>query len=112
MTFGARITISAWMSLDAYVLAETTQGMFSIFLDGSIRPGISPLAAGVPRLDAPMEVTLIRDLPCPAGLTGEIRLYLIITQAGRVPPVKSPAEVRPDSPFVIMLDKKTLTVLP
>ena len=112
MTVGAKALISIWAPFDAYVIAETTQGMFSLFLDGSIRPGIQPLATGIPRLDAPVAVTFVRGLPCPSGLTGAIRLYLVITHAGRVPPVRNPAEVRADSLYVIILDTKTLTIMP
>ncbi len=112
MTVGGRLLISVWQGFDAYVLAVTTQGIYSLFLDGSVLPGVWPLAAGVPRLDAPMQVEFLSDFPRPAGLTGALTLYLVITEAGRVPPVRSPAEVRPDSPFVIMMDTRLLTLMP
>ncbi|HQM52165.1 MAG TPA: hypothetical protein PLI86_03465, partial [bacterium] len=107
-----KLTISVWMRVDAYLVADTARGLFSILPGERILPGIAPFAAGVPRLDAPMEIRLLGGLPCPEGLEGPLRLYLVLLEAGRMPPVGRLGELGEGVPRVVTLHAVTLTILP
>lgn len=107
-----RLTISVWMRIDAYLVADTARGLFSILPGGRILPGIAPLAAGVPHLDAPMGIRLLDGLPCPEGLEGPLWIHLVLLEAGRMPPVRSLAELYEGVPHVVTLHAVTLTILP
>ena len=107
-----KLTISVWMRVDAYLVADTARGLFSILPGERILPGIAPFAAGVPRLDAPMEIRLLGGLPCPEGLEEPLRLYLVLLEAGRMPPVGRLGELGEGVPRVVTLHAVTLTILP
>ncbi len=70
------------------------------------------MAAGVPHLDAPMGIRLLDGLPCPEGLEGPLWIHLVLLEAGRMPPVRSLAELYEGVPHVVTLHTVTLTILP
>ncbi|MDD5555621.1 MAG: PKD domain-containing protein [bacterium] len=110
ITVGVRAAIPIWAAFDAYIMADTPAGIFSIMLDGRIVSGIRPAARDVKRLDAPFEMTVLRELPCPASIRGTTTLYLVTTSAGRLPTVGRLEDLRFDTPDLITIDRKAIAV--
>jgi len=87
-------------------------GLFTIELDGRITGGVHPIARNIPGIDAPFEARILNGLPCPAGMTGTTWLYLVIVNAGKMPPVSKQSDLTPATQYVITMDKKAMTVQP
>ena len=95
---------------DAYILADTPIGIYSIFLNGMILPGITPAVRNVKSLGAPFKATILDGLNVPASIKGTTTLYVVLVDAGKLPPVGSLSELTPTTQYVIFLGKKTITV--
>ncbi|MDD5557594.1 MAG: hypothetical protein PHN82_10170 [bacterium] len=91
---------------------DTPLGIFTLMLDGRIVGGIRPIARNVPRIEAPFEATVLENLPCPAGMQGATWFYLVIVDAGRMPPVSRPAELNLGTENIITLAARMMTVGP
>lgn len=110
ISFDVSLTIPVWTSTDVYILVETPRGIFSIGLDGSITRGRVAAAANVPRIDAPVRVNILKDYPCPQGISGTITFYVVLVKAGRFPPVSGPSELTHSSQHVITLDRVSIQI--
>ena len=57
-------------------------------------------------------ITTVRPVVrIPLSIMGEtITFYAVVVDTGRIPPVRNLSELTPDTPYVIMLDKKTTVV--
>ncbi|MDD5557447.1 MAG: hypothetical protein PHN82_09380 [bacterium] len=108
----AKVTIPIWTRFDAYLLADTPMGIFTLLLDGRTVGGIHPIARNVPRIDAPFEATVLNMLPCPAGMGGTTWFYLVIVEAGRMPPVSKPSDLSLETENVIAMAARMMTVVP
>jgi len=96
---------------DYYLFAETPAGIFTIYLNGKIKKGITPLFKNVPKRSAPFFTTVRPAVKIPASMKGKtITFYTLATDAGKKPPVKKPSDITPTSPNVIMFDKRARTV--
>jgi len=59
----------------------------------------------------PYSTTIRPQVILPATMGGqEVTFYAVVVQAGKMPPVSSPSELTPTTLYVIMTDKKTVTV--
>lgn len=110
VSLGISAWISIWARFDAYLIAESAAGTYTINLDGRIVPGIRPVASDIPRLNAPFEMGILQGLPCPASIRGTTNLYLVIVKAGKMPPVSSLDQLTVETPNVITMDRKTILV--
>ncbi|MCX6357168.1 MAG: hypothetical protein NT045_04715 [Candidatus Aureabacteria bacterium] len=101
------------MPFDFYFLAETPAGVYTIYLNGSVKKGIKPLYRNVREHPAPYFKTVRPDVKIPLSMKGKaITFYTAVIEAGKVLPVKRFSDLRLDSPYVIMMDKKSVTVAP
>ena len=110
LTLAARVEIPIWKAFDAYLLADSPVGIYSMGLDGRITPGIRPLAAGVPRIDR-FAAFILRRFPCVAAMNGTTWFYFVIVEAGTMPPVSRLSALSPDrTRHVITMDKEAIKV--
>jgi len=97
---------------DYYLFVETSAGTYTIDCDGSVRKGIVPIVRNASRLDAPYFTMIRSSVKIPASMQGEtVTFYAMVVDAGKIPPVQKPSDLTPDTPYVIMLDKKTAVVI-
>ena len=110
-TLGILLTQDLNTPFDPYILADTPAGVYNIRLNGSITPGITPLFKNVLRFDAPFAATILPTVRIPASMKAKtVTFYTAVVEAGKVPPVRNLEELSPNSPYVIMMDKKTVIV--
>jgi len=96
---------------DFYILADTPAGPYTLFLNGSIKKGITPLYKNVKSFTKDFITTVRPAVKIPASMKGKtITFYTVATDAGMRPPVRSLAEVEPTTAYVILLSKKTVAV--
>jgi hypothetical protein len=96
---------------DFYILADTPYGPYTIFPNGSVVKGIRPIYTSIPWYPAPFAMTIRPAVTIPYSMSGSmLTLYAATVQAGMRPPVRSLAEVEPDSPYLILLSKKAVAV--
>lgn len=97
--------------IDVYFFAETPYRIFTVFLDGSISPGIQPLYTGLAGIAAPIRADIWLSAPVPPGLIpGTYTFYFGAVEAGMVPPVSSPAEITPATQGMVLFDKEPVEV--
>jgi len=110
-TLGILLTQDLNTPFDPYILADTPAGVYNIRLNGLITPGITPLFKNVLRFDAPFATTILPTVRIPASMKAKtVTFYTAVVEAGKVPPVRNLEELSPNSPYVIMMDKKTVIV--
>jgi hypothetical protein len=98
-------------SFDFYILADTPYGSYTIFPNGPVVKGIRPIYTNIPWYPAPFAMTIRPAAIIPCSMSGSVvTLYAATVQAGMRPPVRSLAEVEPDSPYLILLSKKAVAV--
>ena len=98
---------------DAYILADTPVGPYTICANGRVEKGIKAVYTNVPGFPAPFILTVAPRVAIPASMAGkEITFYVVVVNAGQLPPVNSLSELTPNTQFVILMDKKTATVAP
>lgn len=96
---------------DFYILADTPYGPYTIFPNGSVKAGIRPICTDIPWYPAPFAMTFRPRVTIPYSMRGSTATFYAATvQAGMRPPVRSLAEVEPNSPYVILLSKKAVAV--
>ncbi len=98
---------------DAYILADTPVGPDTIYANGRVEKGIKAVYTNVAGFPAPLILTVTPRVAIPASMAGrEITFYVVVVNAGQMPPVSSLSELTPDTPSVIQMDKKSKTVSP
>jgi hypothetical protein len=98
---------------DFYLLAETPVGVYTIYFNGSVSKGITPLYRNVRRFNAPFSTTINSTVRIPPGMAGKtVAFYAGVIDAGKIPPVKRLSDLTSETPYVIMLDKKPATIEP
>jgi hypothetical protein len=113
--FGFKISITQdiYEAFDYYLFADTQFGTFTLYFDGRVEKGITPLYRNLSGFNAPLERKVIPNVILPMTMGGkEVTFYAVVVQAGKIPPVLSPSELKADTLFVIMIYKKTVTVAP
>ena len=112
-TLGISLNEDITTPFDYYLLADTPAGVYTIYLNGAIKAGITPIYKNVGRFDAPFSTTVRPSVIIPLSMKGKtITFYTAVIEAGMVPPVRNLDELRPCSRYVIMMDKKTVAVAP
>ncbi len=96
---------------DFYLLAETPAGVYTIYMNGKIKKWITPLYKNVRRYNAPYFKTVRPAVRIPKSMKGKtITFYTAAIETGKKPPIKKLSDLKPDSPYVIMMNKKSATV--
>jgi len=96
---------------DFYLLADTPAGVYTIYLSGKIKKGITPLYRNIRKKDAPFSTTVYAKVMIPASMEGKaITFYTAAIEAGKKPLIKRLSDLTPSTLYVIMMDKKTVTV--
>jgi hypothetical protein len=111
-TMNLRVTKPIEAPFDFYLIAETANyGAFTISLDGRISPGISPLYGNVPGVGV-MSIEIRPGAAIPADMAYQVvNLYAVATEAGRIPPVTSLAEIEANSQNLRGFSKKAMYVI-
>jgi hypothetical protein len=105
LTLDLSLTQSITRAFDLYLIADTPNGPYTIFLDGRIAAGIQPLYRKVKGYAAPYSVTTMPGAEIPPSMAGAaVCFYAVTADAGKIPPVSSLQELAPKSPYVIMFD--------
>jgi hypothetical protein len=100
-------------AFDFYVLADTRYGPYTLYFSGRVERGIGPLYKRVPGFLAPFVMTVQPEAAVPPGMAGDdVTFYTGVIMAGRVPPVARLSDLTSDTPNVIALGTKTVTVEP
>ncbi|MEJ2744823.1 MAG: hypothetical protein P8123_03925 [bacterium] len=80
-------------------------------MNGSIEKGIAPIVRNMGKMAAPYFATVRPAVKVPVSMSGKsLTFYAVVVDAGKMPPVKKPSELAPETPYVIMLDRKTIVV--
>jgi hypothetical protein len=96
---------------DFYVLADTPAGIYTIFLNGKVKKGITPLYRNVPKFNAPYFKTVSPAVRIPASMKGKtITFYTVAVEAGKKPPVRKLSELTPTTKYVILMAKAAAVV--
>ena len=112
-TLGIALNENIARPFDFYLLADTPSGVYTIYLNGSLKKGIYALYRNVPSFPAPYFTTVRPAFKIPLSMKGEtVTFYAAVIEAGRIPPVHNLSELTPSTLYVIMMDKKTVTVEP
>jgi outer membrane protein assembly factor BamB len=110
-TLGIALIEDITRPFDLYLFAETPAGIYTIFLNGSIKKGITPLYKNVPKFNAPYSKTVSPSVRIPASMKGKtITFYTLATDAGKMPPVKKLSELTPTTKYVILMAKAAAVV--
>ena len=92
---------------DFYLLADTPAGPYTIYLNGRITKGVTPVYKNVKSFTKDYITTVRPAVKIPASMKGKtITFYAVVVQAGKKPPVKKLSELTPATTYVIMLDRK------
>lgn len=96
---------------DFYMFVDANGVFYTISMSGAVRPGIEALYRNVTGLNATFVKTIQPAVAIPPNMAGSIvTFYAVVVEAGKMPPVSSPAELTPQTPYVIMLSKKSAEV--
>jgi len=96
---------------DFYLLADTPAGPYTLYLNGKVKKGITPLYKNVKSFTKDFITTVRPSVKIPASMGGQtITFYTAAIDAGKKPPIKRLSELTPNTLYVIMMDKKTVMV--
>ena len=96
---------------DFYLLAETPAGVYTLYLNGKIEKGITPLYRNVRQKSAPFSKTVSPAVKIPASMKGKtITFYTLATDAGKKPPVRKLSDLTPSTQYVILMAKGAAVV--
>ena len=96
---------------DFYLLADTPAGVYTIYLNGKIKKGITPLYKNVKSFTKDYITTVRPAVKIPAPMKGKtITFYIVAVEAGKKPPVRKLSDLTAFTQFVIMMDKASAVV--
>ena len=96
---------------DYYMIADTQFGPYTLYFDGTVKAGIQPLYQNVHGYPAPFARRIFCNAVLPLTMGGQqVTFYTVVIEAGKMPPVRNLDELSPDSLYVIIMDKKRVTV--
>jgi hypothetical protein len=111
--FDIRLNQNITRPFDYYMIASTQFGPYTLYFDGTVKAGIHPLYRNIPGYPAPYEQRVTCKVALPLTMRGQqVTFYTAAIEAGKIPPIRNLDEISPDSPYVIMMDKKGVTVGP
>lgn len=98
-------------AFDFYVFAETPIGVYSIDFDGVLYDGIVPILKNILSMKAPVLIRVDPKVILPAEASGQpITFYTVAVEAGKIPIISSLDDLNGTSPYVIYMDKESMTV--
>ena len=98
-------------AFDFYLLVDTPAGPYTLYLNGNVKKGITPLYKKVPRFTKDYITTVRPRVKIPSGMKGKtVAFYAAFIQAGKVPPVRKLSELTPGTPYVILLSTYASTI--
>jgi hypothetical protein len=107
-TLGIALIENITRPFDYYLFAETPAGVYTIYLNGKIKKGITPLYRNVPKRSAPFFTTVRPAVRIPKSMKGKtVTFYTAAIEAGKMPPVRKLSDLTPTTQYVIMFDKKS-----
>ncbi|MEJ2746056.1 MAG: PQQ-binding-like beta-propeller repeat protein, partial [bacterium] len=110
-TLGITLHPDIAQQFDFYLFVESPAGFYTIYFNGTVSKGITPLYRNVPRFSAPFSATINSAVRVPPGMSGKtVTFYAVVLEAGRIPPVRKVQDITPETPYVIMMDKKTAMI--
>ena len=110
-TLGIALLQDITRPFDYYLLAETPAGVYTIYLNGKIKKGITPLYRNIRKYPAPYFTTVYPKVKIPAFMKGKtVTFYTFAVDAGKRPPVKKLSDLTPSTPYVIMCDEHAVIV--
>lgn len=96
---------------DFYLFADSPAGIYTLYLNGDVKKGITPLYRNVPRLSKGFATTVRPKVKIPAGMKGKtVTFYAVVVEAGKMPPVKRPSDLTPETLYVIYLGKDAAAI--
>ena len=96
---------------DFYILADTPAGPYTLYLNGKITKGITPLYKNVQSFSKDFITTVRPAVKIPASMKGKmITFYAIVVQAGKRPPVRKLSDLTPTTRYVILMVKAAAVV--
>ena len=96
---------------DFYILADTPAGPYTLYLNGKVKKGITPLYKNVKSFTKDFITTVRPAVKIPASMKGKtITFYSVAVQAGKKPPVRKLSELTPTTQYVILLAKGAAVV--
>ena len=96
---------------DFYILADTPAGPYTLYLDGKVKKGITPLYKNVKSFTKDYITTVRPKVKIPASMKGKtITFYSVVVQAGKQPPVRKLSDLTPSTQYVILLARGSAVV--
>jgi len=97
---------------DLYLVMEAFSKTYSIYPNGTLEPGIKPVATQVPGYQAPYFKTILQHVtvPPPSVPVETVTFYLAMVEAGTMPPAARLSELSSDTRHVIAFDKQTVSI--
>ena len=96
---------------DFYLIVDTTAGPYTLYLNGNVKKGITPLYKNVKRFTKDYITTVRPKVKIPTSMNGKtVTFYAIFMQAGKVPPVRKLSDLTPTTPYVILMDKSSAVI--
>ncbi|MCX6340242.1 MAG: PQQ-binding-like beta-propeller repeat protein [Candidatus Aureabacteria bacterium] len=96
---------------DFYILADTPAGPYTLYLNGKIKKGITPLYKNVKRFTKNFITTVRPAVKIPLSMKGKtITFYTAAIEAGKKPPVRKLSDLTPTTKYVILMDKASAVV--
>jgi hypothetical protein len=102
---GLTIPESILRPFDFYIVVDTSYGVYTVFPNGNLARGITPLYRNVPYLEGPKSMTVYNNITVPAWRPGTYTFYSAAVDAGKVPPVSNLAELTSSTPYVIAFNR-------
>jgi outer membrane protein assembly factor BamB len=110
-TFGIALTQAITQPFDFYILAETPAGVYTIYMNGKIKKGITPIYKNVPKFSAGFSKTVSPSVRIPLSMKGKtVTFYSVFVQAGKNPPVRRLSALTPTTQYVILMAKNAAVV--
>ena len=110
-TLGIALIQDITRPFDYYMIADTQFGPYTLYFDGKAENGIRPLYRNVQGYPAPFARRIFCNAVLPLTMGGkQVTFYTAVIEAGKMPPVRNLDELSSNTLYVIMMDRKRVTV--
>ena len=100
------LTDDLTQAFDFYLLVDTPAGVYTLYLNGKVNRGITPLYKNVKSFTKDYVTTVRPVVRIPASMKGKtITFYAVFVEAGKKPPVSKLSDLRPATQYVILMAK-------
>jgi hypothetical protein len=98
---------------DFYFFVDTPAGPYTLYLDGRVKKGITPLYKNVKCFTKDYTTTVRPKVKVPASMKGKtVTFYAVVVQAGKKPSVSRVSDLAPDTLNVILMSQAPATINP